>query len=121
MKTESNRDETESSRDVSDKKVYFLFNFRASQGLELQHVRRRNSTLRPWIVNKSREMVSSMVLFESICFHLVRHRFRQSFRRTKTKNFSSHAHSGKFYFSPTRKHFDKERLRVSCTIFESSD
>jgi len=112
---------TESSRDVSDKKVYFLFNFRASQGLELQHVRRRNSTLRPWIVNKSHEMVSSMILFESMCFHLVRHRFRQSFRRTKTKNFSSHAHSGKFYFSPTRKHFDKERLRVSCTIFESSD
>ena len=76
MKTESNRDETESSRDVSDKKVYFLFNFRASQGLELQHVRRRNSTLRPWIVNKSHEMVSSMILFESMCFHLVRHRFR---------------------------------------------
>ena len=54
-----------------------------------------------WI-NRVRWFQAWFYLSLLICFHLVRHRFRQSFRRTKTKNFSSHAHSGKFYFSPTR-------------------
>ena len=60
--------------------------FQVAQGLELQHLRRLISALRRWITTKSREMVSSMLFFESTRFHFVRRRFRRSFWRTKIED-----------------------------------
>ena len=46
---------------------------------------------------------------------------RSSLSSVQKLRTSHHMHTRESYFSPTRKYFDKERLRVSCTIFESSD
>ena len=60
--------------------------FQVAQGLELQHLRRLSGALRRRITTKSREMVSSLLLFESTRLHFVRRRFRRSFWRTKTED-----------------------------------
>ena len=59
--------------------------FKVCQGLELQHVRRRSGAMRLLNTTGLRDIARSMFFFESTRFHVVRRRFRRSFRRRKTE------------------------------------